>query len=109
MKLENDIQKLIYFAQAILDRNAYYVEDHRQEALTLLHQRTIDLKVPFLEFHLLFLYRVFSIEKPESWTHSLDNAKPTPVWEVSKRTEDVLVDFISVLEIVLHILRKGRE
>lgn len=107
--LEKDIQKLIYFAQAILDRNAYYVEDYRQEALTILRQLALGLNVPYLESNLLLLYRVFSEEKPETWVHPTGRAKPKPIWSVSNDTEKLLAEFISVSEVVIHKLRKGRE
>lgn len=86
----NNLPTLAYFIQAILERNHYFVEDSRYEALGALKEITFSGESEFFQKNFLNLYKIFSEEKPELITKYHGQAKPVPVWNTSLGTEKVL-------------------
>lgn len=94
----NNLQTLYYFAHAILDRNHYFVEETRYDALGALKEITFSGTSEFFQNNFLNLYKIFYEEKPEVITQYMGQAKPVPVWDISLRTEKDLREALKEIE-----------
>lgn len=98
MPNKTNLQTLTYFIQAILDRNHYFVEETRYEALGTLKEITFSGTSEFFQKNFLNLYKIFYEEKPEVITQYVGQAKPVPVWVISLRTEKDLREALKEIE-----------
>lgn len=94
----NNLPTLAYFIQAILERNHYFVEDSRYEALGALKEITFSGESGFFQENYLNLYKIFSEEKPEMITKYIGQDKPVPIWDISLRTEKDLREALKEIE-----------
>ena len=94
----NNLLTLAYFIQAILERNHYFVEDSRYEALGALKQITFSGDSDFFQAKYLNLYKIFSEEMPETLVQTSNSAKLVPIWDISLRTEKDLREALKEIE-----------
>ena len=90
MSNKTNLQRILYFIQAIHDRNNYYVEDQRYGALEALREVTFTVNNLYIRENYLKLYKVLAEEKPEGMLQRNDQAKPTPIWSVTPHNETLL-------------------